>query len=377
MGEGNTQAMAQRVNDLAFKILVSPHAAGKIIGRGGENVSSLRKQMGISCHIHGIDNSFPGTGLQVAVLSGSRNSIAVALGFLLEKIVEAEIAFDPNAAHNFTVPVVMSCNAVSAMIGKGGQTVAALKQQAGCGIAAEKDNYLGEQVVRLSGSPERLSNALGLLVPFVERSGDSLQLAMQDYSAAGVVPVKGAPPLFAPVVQSNGWAGPAKGAGVKGVGKGKSHWVPPPPARPHGPPSFKGAPGLAPPSKMQRLSAGPRPPREELQEALVDGVDGLEEALGLEGEPRVQEEEREGPAEVSWPQDEDPNILGSNSSITFMIPPDKVGRVLGKGGTCAALIRQHTGVQLSITNGQVTISGSLSSVQKAHYMVVGRVLAEY
>merc|ERR1711957_38378 len=47
------------------------------------------------------------------------------------------------------------------------------------------DTVAGEQLVVISGPMEYLPGALALLTPFIEKSGDSVAFAKQDYSAFG------------------------------------------------------------------------------------------------------------------------------------------------------------------------------------------------
>merc|ERR1712129_30685 len=79
--------------------------------------------------------------------------------------------------------------------------------------------------------------------------------------------------------------------------------------------------------------------------------------------------------------EEERMVMESQSAITFSIPKDAIGRVLGKGGSNSAEIRRHTGAHLKIEprdeDGLVTLTGALHQTHKAHCMVVGRVLSSY
>merc|ERR1711862_688655 len=86
------------------------------------------------------------------------------------------------------------------------------------------------------------------------------------------------------------------------------------------------------------------------------------------------------PDQVELPDEMDPLVMESRSTIAFTIPRDTIGRVLGMGGKSASAIREATGATLSIepneVEGVVTLSGSLEAVHRAHRLVIGRVLAE-
>mmetsp|Transcript_135671 Transcript_135671/g.377893 ORF Transcript_135671/g.377893 Transcript_135671/m.377893 type:complete len:379 (+) Transcript_135671:66-1202(+) len=360
--------------EMAFKVLVSPHAAGKIIGRGGSEITELRKQLNVGCHIHGPENPFPNTGCQIAVLFGSRANIDLAFEMVIGKIAEADAEMLQQGMQ-LTVVVVMTTNAVSAVIGTKGATIASLRQGAGCGFSADKELYQGEQLVRVTGPVERLPGALALLTPFVERSGDSLQYAMQEYSFAGAgwdggwalgkapLQAKGAGKRMSP-------PGPWQMPGMQAIAPGPLGrrrpaspvaWQPPKQARFVGP---KGpAIGSIPPGELDWPELRETPVEEETALALTPG-----EVLGGIA------------AEEGTPSEDDPRVLGSPMAMAFPIPKDSIGRVLGRGGASSEEIRRATGVSLQIdpgeTEGTVSLSGTLQAVQLAQRLVVARVLAK-
>mmetsp|Transcript_44609 Transcript_44609/g.103140 ORF Transcript_44609/g.103140 Transcript_44609/m.103140 type:complete len:377 (+) Transcript_44609:45-1175(+) len=358
--------------DMAFKVLVSPHAAGKIIGRGGQEIAELRKQLGVGCHIHGPENLFPNTGCQVAVLFGSRANIDLSFEMLVNKMAEAE-AETVQQSQQLMVAVVMTTNAVSAVIGTKGATIATLRQQVGCGFSADKELYQGEQIVRVTGPVERLAAALALLTPFVERSGDSLQYAMQEYSSVGCWEGGWMPrPMLGPMPQKGmgkrmapPWAmGPQFQVGpgapilpAKRRALSPMSWVPQKQARPAGPVNM----GIM--GEMEANTWAMGSPEQEAMPPMV-GVAPLEGVM-FEGD--------------DTPAEDDPRVLGCPSTIAFPIPKDAIGRVLGRGGASSAEIRRATGAALQIdpgeVDGTVTLSGTLAAVQRAHRMVIARVLA--
>lgn len=419
--------------EMAFKLLVSPHIAGKIIGRGGSEIAAMRQQLGVGCHIHGPENLYPRSGCQVCVLLGSRPNIESALEGVIAKMVEAEgQAFEGS----LTVPVVMAKNTVSMVIGTKGATIASLRQQSGCQIVAEKDCFGGEQVLRLTGSAETMPQALALVTPFVERSGESLSLALQDYT----------------VYADAEWGPPPTEMYGKGKGKGQDYsggkgfgWGPPPgkggdwgppPGKGNdwdwgppggefkgwGPPKGKGADwgcfGGGPPKGVGKGSCckgkvpaggfGPaRPAAMALQGRPKGKTFGKGSSWGKpDGDEGYQEEEfkqllgdlesAEDASQEAGPQDggpapldgesleqsvEEPEILNSQASISFTIPGDRIGRVLGKGGGSSREIRRLTGVKLQIEcgpgEGTVTLVGPLREVHRAHCMVISRVMSEF
>lgn len=360
---------------MAFKVLVSPHAAGKIIGRGGSEITALRQQLNVGCHIHGPDTPFPGTGLQVAVLFGAHENIDTSFYGLVAKIAEAEAEHMQQGAQ-LKVSVVMGSNAVSAVIGTKGATIASLRHQAGCGFSADKDKHHGEQLVRVTGPAELLPAALALLTPFVKHSGDSLQLGMQDYSMMGL----------SAGWDTGGWRAPAAPVPMKGMGKTRTVS-----STPWGAPAMQ-AIGPGPPTARRRIeSHAPVGWRFSQGKGMPAGASGPAAALAAAAaaEREAPEEEEvgfeadleEGAAlEDPMPANEDQRVLDSPSTIAFPIPRESIGRVLGRGGESSERIRSTTGVTLNIepagNEGTVVLSGTLAAVQAAHCMVVARVMAK-
>lgn len=344
--------------EMAFKVLVTPNAGGKIIGRGGENVAMMKKEFGVACHVLGTDNCFPNTTLQVAVFLGSRASIEQCFEILVGKIVESEeseVGLQPGQP--VTIAVIMSSNATSAMIGTKGATIMSFKEQSGCNISAEKGGIAGEQVVRVSGLKEQVPHALTLLGGVIEQSQDSLNYALQDYSSIGDSSW-GAPPA-----QSwGGKKGPATPYGGKGA-KG--------PAAPYG------GKGVAPPKGGKGPSWRPAVGAPALKRSWPDAF-GSPGDLGGAGAVDFAAADGLGSGVAA---EEDPAILASSATILFSIPKETIGRVLGKGGTIAAEIRGATGVALRIdptdAEGVVNLTGTVSAVHRAHCMVLRRVMSEF
>lgn len=377
--------------EMAFKVLASPHAAGKIIGRGGCEIAQLRNQLGVGCHIHGQESLFPGTGCQVAVLFGSRATIDQAFPFLISKLVEADVEpaqLDTMAVAAFTVVVVLTTNTVSAIIGSKGATIASLRHQAGCEFSADKDVFAGEQLVRVSGPLDRLPDALRLVTPFAERSGDSLTYAMQAYPAATLGPT--APPLWPggdggrklrPILPAHAARWPAGTSGDSSrwqVGlSGGTNAMPQPAV--FGP--------IRPARRPRAWGPWPQPPAKVIPGSEAALGTGIIPGSGMTGEldsSTVKEEPHISAPELGVPVSvppEDPRVLEYPMTLAFPIPKDSIGRVLGRGGSCSEDIRKATGVSLQIdcgeAEGTVMLTGTLTAVHMASKLVVGRVLAEH
>ena len=316
--------------DVVIKILVSTGTAGKIIGTGGAEVKALRAQTGVTLHIW--ENKFMGTGLQVVVLGGQRACVDQALMFVTEKLMEEAPASGSDA---ISAQLLLTSNAISKIIGAKGATISQLRQEFGCHLEADKVTHQGEQLLKVNGPGGMVQQLLIKLTEFVEGAGDSQQVANNDYSdyhyGAGAAFVGNVGPW------SKGKGPPAKGLfGGKGLG---------------------GA--LAP-----MASAG---------KGFGDVGGGHPNHIGQET------------MQIDLLQAEsDPSVLSSVSTIQFAIPSQSVSRVLGKGGVFSKEISRHTGAKLVIDppgpgaeTCVVTLTGQVGGVNRAHCMVVSRLISEY
>eukprot|EP00927_Polykrikos_kofoidii_P023848 TRINITY_DN21826_c0_g1_i1.p1 TRINITY_DN21826_c0_g1~~TRINITY_DN21826_c0_g1_i1.p1 ORF type:complete len:357 (-),score=69.58 TRINITY_DN21826_c0_g1_i1:71-1114(-) len=329
--------------DIALKVLVTPNAAGKIIGRGGSEIANLRQQIGVTLHICGLDSCFPGTSMQVAVLGGARQNVDQAIMFVVSKIAEDE--YSPRSGEALIISLAMSTGCISKIIGTRGATISKLRTESGCHLSADKEHVCGEQLLHITGQQENLAIALQLITPFIEEAGDSQGLAIMDYAAVNFGGCE------------KGWGGGkgaavgaskaigAKGGGGKGGGKGGIDLS-----------SYDGGSGKG--WGMQHQIEKGKGKRPGGSQGLVPPPEsGVEFA------------------------DQDPAILESPAMIAFSIPSQAVSRVLGKGGSSATEIRRATGAQLSIDPGEaegvVTLTGTVHSVHRAHCMVVARVKSPF
>ncbi|CAE7818247.1 Tgs1 [Symbiodinium sp. CCMP2456] len=301
--------------DVVVKILVSPATASKIIGTGGAEVKALRAQSGVTLHIW--ENKFAGTGLQVVVLGGPRPSVDQGLAFVMEKLAEEALS----GSGEVVAQLLLTRNTVSKIIGAKGANIQQLRQEFGCHIEADKLTHNGEQVLKVNGPNEMLQQLLFRLTELVEGSGDSQQVANNEYGTdagfAGTWKGKGSGPKGVFGDFGGGGKGGEYGGGKGGDwGSGKGgDW--------HG--KGMGALGPAP-------MAGGKGQK---------GFDGY--GQGQYGQYGAQDTPME-----FLQAEQDPAVLASVSTIQFAIPVESVSRVLGKGGIYSKEISRHTGAKLVI-----------------------------
>eukprot|EP00931_Biecheleriopsis_adriatica_P025938 TRINITY_DN15829_c0_g1_i1.p1 TRINITY_DN15829_c0_g1~~TRINITY_DN15829_c0_g1_i1.p1 ORF type:complete len:493 (-),score=122.42 TRINITY_DN15829_c0_g1_i1:119-1597(-) len=198
---------------MAVKMLVSPKEAGTLIGRGGTTQKQITESTGVKLHLSGPQELYPGTQLQELCFKGDSADI-VASGVLqaFMKLSEGtgkvfggewEVEEGGCRAH-FIVPTVAARN----IIGKGGESIKALRQASGMKVHVEEvvlgSGDLAEQVVSLAGPLQSIELALPMILEKVQ------ELATQPWFASWAYNVMAA----------GGGAAP-KGKGSD-KGKGKS-----------------------------------------------------------------------------------------------------------------------------------------------------------
>eukprot|EP00405_Crypthecodinium_cohnii_P015365 CAMPEP_0206458682 /NCGR_PEP_ID=MMETSP0324_2-20121206/23715_1 /ASSEMBLY_ACC=CAM_ASM_000836 /TAXON_ID=2866 /ORGANISM="Crypthecodinium cohnii, Strain Seligo" /LENGTH=468 /DNA_ID=CAMNT_0053930067 /DNA_START=70 /DNA_END=1476 /DNA_ORIENTATION=+ len=454
-------------HEMAFKLVVSSNAAGRIIGKGGSEISRIKQECGVDCHIWGPENVFPGTEGQVAVICGSRDGIEASLQAIFAKVADG----GEFQGGDCTIAVIVSSNAVSGIIGSKGATISQLKQDTGCKIAADKEKHMGEQAVRVTGEMTAVVTALAALLPFVERSGDSMTFAKQEYHGAGKgdwaswgpspgkgggkwgVPALGGWGANADPWGSGSWAGdpswggkgkmsmygaaggcssssmsswkgsPGKGKNYEGYGWGPEGWGASSKGKHEkgtkgsgyddgtwgshhhqqkgsGKGKGKMSKGSHPPAQgtkrthaemeadttqadpdMTVLTAADRELMRQLSQPAGEEATNGEEAVNGKAAPHPEVSLEEVLASLETSESL-PEVLEAESRIVFMVPSNRVGRILGKGGAVIKEIQKLTGTKMSIETGHnqesaVTTTGKLGDVHRAHRMAVARILAEY
>ena len=81
-------------NTFHLKLLIPSVAAGAIIGKGGETIAEVQKNVGARVKMSKANDFYPGTNERVCLITGSKEAITDVCCFLTEKVKEKP---DPNA----------------------------------------------------------------------------------------------------------------------------------------------------------------------------------------------------------------------------------------------------------------------------------------
>ena len=112
-----------------LKLLVPDRMAGVIIGKGGSGIAELEQETGANMRLSGNRIYFPGTSERVMVCGGDQLAIDKMIEILVSKLNDPE-------SPQFSIRMILTNSACSAIIGKGGEVIKAISQQTGSTIRA-------------------------------------------------------------------------------------------------------------------------------------------------------------------------------------------------------------------------------------------------
>ena len=142
-----------------IELPVSPQFIGLVIGKGGENIKRISQETGAKLQVD--TTKTDGQGNKICQITGtnmmSLNMAADMVKQILDNAANGRFGgFTRQEELRVQVPI----NKTGLVIGKGGETVKALKQQCGCSIELDK-NSKGIFIIR--GPPERVPYAQQLI----------------------------------------------------------------------------------------------------------------------------------------------------------------------------------------------------------------------
>jgi len=182
-------------NTYHLKLLIPSVAAGAIIGKGGETIAEIQKNVGARVKMSKPNDYYPGTNERVCLITGTIEAITTIVNFLVEKVKEKP---DPNAkpAIDFDNKVaaererqmkVLVPNSTAGMIiGKGGNYIKQIKEDSGSFIQISqksKETTLPERVVTIIGDDENNKIALELILQKIcedPQSGSCLNISYSE-----------------------------------------------------------------------------------------------------------------------------------------------------------------------------------------------------
>ncbi|KAJ5826090.1 hypothetical protein N7474_003228 [Penicillium riverlandense] len=360
-------------NWVHIRAVISSPEAATVIGKGGENVSQIRRLSGAKCTVSDYSR---GAVERILTVSGPQDAVAKAFGLII-RTLNTEPLDAPSTAQSKTYPLrlLMPHILIGSIIGKGGSRIREIQEASGARLNAS-DACLPlstERSLVILGVADAVHIAtyyvaVTLVEQLTERFGGPAASAYATRSGgpAGAVPggMQVVPYVPQPAGGQYGHPDTFKRhhphpnraqAGAYGVPYMHGQPAPTPvgqPAMPYGAAPHTPYAGAG-PHQPAPYTAGPQPSpnRGAPQQAPQAPVGGA-----MPGQPLTQQ---------------------------IYIPNDMVGAIIGKGGAKINEIRHLSGSVIKINEPQessnerlVTITGTQECNQMALYMLYSRLESE-
>lgn len=356
---------------LHVRSVISSSEAATVIGKGGENVSQIRRMSGAKCTVSDYSK---GAVERILTVSGAQDAVAKAFGLII-RTLNNESLEAPSTAQSKTYPLrlLVPHILIGSIIGKSGVRIREIQEASGARLNASD--------ACLPLSTERSLVVLGV--------ADAVHIAT--YYIAVTLGEQlterfGGPAASAYATRSGGPAGVVPG-GMQVV-----PYVPQPAGGQYGHPDSYRRHGTQPPQQQRTGGAyapygqpAPQPNQPYPQQAgYAQSPGGARQPSygGQQQQPGYGQMPQAGPQGQAHPQMPS-SMPGQPLTQQIFIPNDMVGAIIGKGGAKINEIRHLSGSVIKINEPQdnsnerlVTITGTAECNQMALYMLYSRLESE-
>lgn len=349
---------------LHVRAIISSAEAATVIGKGGENVTQIRKMAGAKCTVSEYSR---GAVERILTVSGLVDAVAKAFGLII-RTLNQEPLDQPSTPQSKTYPLrlLIPHILIGSIIGKQGVRIREIQEASGARLNASESC--------LPLSTERSLVVLGV--------ADAVHIATYYVGSTLVEQLTdrfGSPGASAYAVRHGGPHGvvpggmqvvpyvPQHAGGQMGhPDKYRQQAAPPSrtPAQPYGMPYMHGQPPQQPQAPIHYGAGSPRTP-------YAGAGPQQPQQYGGYGAPQ--------PSHAGPPQQPAQGMPGQPITQQIFIPNDMVGAIIGKGGAKINEIRQLSGSVIKINEPQdnnnerlVTITGTPECNQMALYMLYSR-----
>ncbi|KAE8449360.1 hypothetical protein EG329_008261 [Mollisiaceae sp. DMI_Dod_QoI] len=351
-----------------IRAVITSAEAATVIGKGGENVSMIRKMSGAKCTVSDYQK---GAVERILTVSGVVDAAAKAFGLIIRTLNNEPLEV-PSSAQSKTYPLrlLIPHILIGSIIGKGGMRIREIQEASGARLNAS-DSCLplsSERSLVVLGVADAVHIATyyvgsTLFEQLSERFGGPAASAYASRSGgpAGVVP--GGMQVVPYVPQPAG--------GSYGHPENRRHMD-----RGHHTPAH---------SYGQPYTAHGQAPQQQPQVPMHYGGSPAVGGYGGVGPQQPQQPHVGGPQSHAGPpaQPMQGMVPGQPLTQQIFIPNDMVGAIIGKGGAKINEIRQLSGSVIKINEPQdnsnerlVTITGTAECNQMALYMLYSRLESE-
>ncbi|QPG99803.1 hypothetical protein C2857_002594 [Epichloe festucae Fl1] len=363
----NSAAAHDETSWIHIRAVISSPEAATIIGKGGENVSNIRKMSNAKCTVSDYQK---GAVERILTVSGIVDAVAKAFGLIIrtlnnEPLGEASTASSKTYPLRLLIPHIL----IGSIIGKGGARIREIQEASGARLNAS-DSCLpmsSERSLVVMGVADAVHIATyyvgsTLLEQLNERFGGPAASAYATRSGAPAGSIPGGMQVvpYSPQPASGNYGRPENYGRHQ---ERRAHHMPPaayPPHYPH---------GAAPPNPAVPMQYGGQ------QQPAYGGAPHAQQHMP----PHV------GPQSHGGPQGQPMHTGMPGGPLTqqIYIPNDMVGAIIGKGGQKINEIRQMSGSVIKINEPQdnsnerlVTITGTEECNRMALYMLYSRLESE-
>ncbi|KAG9241145.1 hypothetical protein BJ878DRAFT_246788 [Calycina marina] len=354
------------------RAVITSSEAATVIGKGGENVSAIRKMSGAKCTV---SDFHKGAVERILTVSGVVDAVAKAFGLIIRTINKEDLEAPSNTGSTaYPLRLLIPHILIGSIIGKGGNRIREIQEASGARLNASE--------LALPLSTERSIVVLGvadavhiaayyigstLFEQLSERFGGPAASAYASRTGgpAGVVPggMQVVPYVPQPAGGNYGHPDNHRNRGDRGIG----HQTP---SNTYGQPYQGQVPQQAHQPAVPMHYGGPQP-----AVAAYGGVGPQQPQLAGPGGPQSHAGPPAQPMQGLVP--------GQPLTQQIFIPNDMVGAIIGKGGAKINEIRQLSGSVIKINEPQdnsnerlVTITGTAECNQMALYMLYSRLESE-
>ncbi|TVY88506.1 RNA-binding protein, partial [Lachnellula willkommii] len=352
-----------------IRSVITSAEAATVIGKGGENVSQIRKMSGAKCTVSDYQK---GAVERILTVSGVVDAVAKAFGLIIRTLNNEplEVTSGPQSK-TYPLRLLIPHILIGSIIGKGGVRIREIQEASGARLNASD--------ACLPLSTERSLVVLGV--------ADAVHIATYYVGSTLFEQLSerfGGPAASAYASRSGGPAGVVPG-GMQVV-----PYVPQPAGGNYGHPENhrrpeRGSHNTPGPAYGQPYPQGGQPAQQPQVPMHYGGSPAVGAGYGGVGPQQPHQAGQAGPASHAGPPAQPMQGLVPGQPLTqqIFIPNDMVGAIIGKGGAKINEIRQLSGSVIKINEPQdnsnerlVTITGTQECNQMALYMLYSRLESE-
>jgi len=168
------------------KLLVPNDAAGALIGKGGANLGDLKSRYGASMRLSHNRELYPGTDERIVVLTGEVSQIIDLHNYIIDKVADARGANRTRDDHRGQqVKIILPNNTAGLIIGKGGETIKAMKEETKANIlitGRDESPVHGERILIIKGNTEQRIEAARVVISKIASDPDNMANTSMKYS---------------------------------------------------------------------------------------------------------------------------------------------------------------------------------------------------